>query len=178
MRLVFVFLSLTLEFAFAELCAQASGIDDPVKTRMLQDEARRRGYLEELSFPLAVQEFNMRQTTDTVGRSQPLLTVDELAAAIRGCDPVASRLTRREYHLLQDIAGRSMLPKGAYIDFSNLSNELEKKDAALIWNIRIWHVWLVLGRDRNPPGFGQWTEGLRMVRIPIRTCFLKSEKIH
>jgi len=66
----------------------------------------------------AVKEFNWKAQTDPIGKGQPLLTEDEVVAAIRGWIREQMPAPDAVYNAFQQVAETKRLPPTAKMDFT------------------------------------------------------------
>ncbi len=100
------------------------------------------GYPTEVSLAQAVEDFNKMAQCHLIGKMQPLLTVEELLAAIRGSNRSEERIEPWVFEIYQKISKTEMMPKGSFLDYGLGANNLNGYD------IRAWSINLFVGLDK------------------------------
>jgi hypothetical protein len=103
-----------------------------------------RGYPKDVALSRAVADFNKRTQLDEVGKSQPLLRVDEVLAAIRGWSRQEEPIDDVAFDEFQEIAAKGIMPKGSYLDFG------KGADGRNGYNTDAWSIYLFIKLDRHP----------------------------
>ncbi|MDQ6663497.1 MAG: hypothetical protein M3Z23_03795 [Acidobacteriota bacterium] len=145
-------------------CGIGAGQPRPSKERTRQDELARAGYLSAVPLGQAVEEFNRRAAGDSVGRLQPPLTAEEVAAAIRAWDKTEARLPGAVFQAFQKIARTGTMPKGSYIRF------IPGVIAVNGFDIDVWWVDLQIALDKYPTDLAD----VPMYMRRIRTTYVSS----
>lgn len=103
-----------------------------------------RGYPGTTPMARAVEEFNEHAKGTEVGKTQPLLTVEEVLAAVRDWSPNEDPIDPEMFAALQEAARSGTLPKGAYLSFNSGSVSRNGYD------IDAWNIYLQVGLNKYP----------------------------
>ena len=87
--------------------------------------------------------FNEKAAKDSIGRSQPPLTEDEVIAAIRDWMRQQIKVDDETYVIYKKIADTKMLPKRAKLDFTTRGKTFYGSD------LKLWCVTLVVETGTN-----------------------------
>ncbi len=126
------------------------------------------GNYKEFSLDDVVFEFNNRAVRDSIGKTQPLLTVQEVLTSIRSWSIDAEPTDLSIFREFQKIAQSSRVPKGAYLDFSKGVKNSNGFDSDF------WIIELYVGLHLNTE---MGAEKRRFSRV-IRIQYLSSKPHH
>jgi hypothetical protein len=102
-------------------------------------ETKPKDKAQSISLSEAVYDLNARALKDDVGKTQELLTTDEVIAAIRLWDREQWKIDDPTYAMFQDVAKSRKLPAGSKFDFITRCNQCNG------FNVEVWWVDLGVG---------------------------------
>ena len=115
------------------------------------------------SLNMAVQDFNHKASTDSIGKTQPPLTEDEVVAAIRGWIPEHTPgVTDDVSERFQEIAETGTLPDGAELSFTTGWTGYRG------FKFQVWWVDLSIKLDPEKTGVYRYTFRIRDQKISSR----------
>ena len=122
------------------------------------------GYPRDLPIVDAIRDFNTRAQRDSIGRTQPLLTVSEVIAALRAMDTSSKEMPRQQFETFQRIAQTGVIPRGSVIRF------ISRRIALNGYDIDVWWINLQIDLDKHPADLAD----APMYVCRVRTTYVSS----
>jgi hypothetical protein len=134
------------------------------KADSVEAELARVGYPTKVSLAEAVHDFNRRAEKDSIGRTQPPLTLEEVTAAIRAWNREDDPIAKSAYDVFQTVARTAIVPKGCYIRY--IPGLIGRNG----YDFDIWWIDLQVELDKYPTDMAD----VPMYARRIRTTYISS----